>query len=266
MTKHIKVSRSEDIPRLEIDKHTFFTTVLKDFNKKVDEIPNLALKAKELQKRFRKLMSSVRESLKKQRKFTDLKHTVRSLLTDASNITIPSLQPVIDELHEISSIDELFDWLIDRKYMSYFNYDLLAEFADVANDRAVKPLLQEYERKYYEFLEEPTFEDLIAVFNQYPDLSPNAVIGLPSIIVKIVRDPQELQLRSWRNRGWKPLRAIMQMFKRNSTIISYAIFPGDLRAVIADIQRPETQKVLQDMGATIEIPQDTQKSLHFLKV
>ena len=238
--------------------------MLKDLDKKVVEIPKLALKAKELQKRFRILMSSVRESLKKQRKFTYLKHTVRSLLTDALNITIPSLQPVIDELHQISSIDELFEWLIDRRYISYLNYDLLAEFADAANDRAVKPLLQEYKKKYYEFLEEPTFADLILVFKQYPDLSPHAVNSLPSIIVKIVTDPQDLELRSWRNRGWKPSRAITQMFEKNST--SYAIFPADVRAVIADIQRPETQNVLQGMGATIEIPQDTQKLLHLSQV
>ena len=241
-------------------------TVLQSVTKKVSEITSLGLKAKELQKLFRDLMSAVEDSLKNQRKFTSLKHRVILLLTDASDIALPSLQPAIDELSKINSIDDLCKWLIVRKYMSYFNYDLLAEFAVATNDRGVKTLLEMYKKKYDEFLEEPKFADLILVFDQYPDLSPFAVIGLPSIIIKIVTDPRELQVRSWRNRGWKPLRAIIQMFKRNSTVLSYAIFPGDLRAVIADIQRPETQKVLQDMGATIEIPQDTQKSLHFLKV
>ena len=240
--------------------------MLESIAKKVVEIPSLAEKARELQKLFRDLMSSVEESLKNQRKFTSLKHRVTLLLTDASDITIPSLQPAIDELHKISCIDGLFEWLIDRRYMSYFNYDLLAEFADATDNRAVKALLKKYKKKYYEFLEEPTFADLIHVFKQYPNLSPFAVIGLPSIIVKIVTDPHELQVRSWQDRGWKPFRAIMHMFERNSTMISYAIFPADLRAVIADIQRPETQTILQEMGAMIEIPQDTQKSLHFLKV
>ena len=219
--------------------------------------------AKELQRKFLRLTLMVRRHLKDEH-LEELKLLLCTLLSGISDDTIPSLVPVQNEIQKISSIQSLFYYLLERKYMSYFNYELLCEFANlVIENQTVLTEIKKYETFYHMFIEEPTFAELMEVFRKNPDLNPNTFVGLPTITVTLACESRELKYKHWQVEGWgkyvkSKLVMLNGMFTNSITLI-YAIFPTDLWQVVNDLQNPKAQEYFQEIGATIEIPEATQE-------
>ena len=223
--------------------------------------------ARELQRKFRFLMITVQRSLQDE-DIEYLKLIMTSLLQDISDITIPHLVPVINQISKIKSINQLFNFLLHRRYMSYFNYNLLCEFADVASNRSVQNAVEEYKRMYAKFIEEPTFAELMEIFQKHPDLDPTTVVGLPTIVVIIARESCESKYKQWEKEGWgKYVKSKLPMLNgvnESSIVLTYAIFPTDLCGIMNDLQSPQAQEYFQEIGATIEIPEATQEVIRLL--
>ena len=241
----------------------FFCLAFNTMSRETNRINKLSVMAKELQKKFRRLTIIVRRSLKDE-DLEDLKLLLCTLLAGISDDTIPGLGPVQNEIQRISSIQSLFHYLIRRKYMSYFNYELLCEFANaVITDQTVHAEIKKYEKFYHMFIEEPTFADLMEVFRKNPDLNPNTIIGLPTIVVTLACESRELKYNHWQVEGWgkyvKSKLVLLNGMFTNSITLVYAIFPTDLWQVVNDLQNPKAQEYFQEIGATIEIPEATQE-------
>ena len=241
----------------------FFCIAFNAISRETHRINKLSVMAKELQKKFLRLTLMVRRHLKDEH-LEDLKLLLCTLLAGISDDTIPSLVPVQNEIQRISSIQSLFHYLVQRKYMSYFNYELLCEFANlVIENQTVHTEIKKYEKFYHMFIEEPTFADLIEVFRKNPDLNPNTFVGLPTITVTLACESRELKYKHWQVEGWgkyvKSKLVLLDAMFTNSITLIYAIFPTDLWQVVNDLQNPKTQEYFQEIGATIEIPEATQE-------
>ena len=238
-----------------------FCIAYNTMSRETNRINKLSVMAKELQKKFRRLTIIVRRSLKDE-DLEELKLLLCTLLAGISDDTIPSLVPVQNEIERISSIQSLFYYLIRRKYMSYFNYELLCEFADlVIETQTVHTEIKKYETFYHMFIEEPTFAELMEVFRKNPYLNPNTFVGLPTITVTLACESRELKYKHWQVEGWgkyvKSKLVLLNGMFTNSITLVYAIFPTDLWQVVNDLQNPKAQEYFQEIGATIEIPEAT---------
>ena len=228
---------------------------------------DLAEMVMELKRQFRLLLIDVQHSLENEN-IEYLKNHVRSLLQDGFGTTLPYLKSIHSEIEAIGNIADLFKFLLEHNYISYLNYEVLCEYAEmVPDDEVIKTKVKKYIEKYNMFIEDPVFAELIQVFIDHPELRPTEVIGLPRIVVRIVRDARKESLASWKS-SWesrvKSTRALIVEASKSSIILTYAIFPRDLLMVVNSIQSPDSVKHFQEMGVTVVVPKATQDSVEFL--
>ena len=219
---------------------------------------DLAEMVMELKRQFRLLLIDVQHSLENEN-IEYLKNHVCSLLQNSFGTYLKSIH---SEIEAIGNIADLFKFLLEHNYISYLNYEVLCEYAEmVPDDEVMKRKVKKYIEKYNKFIEDPVFAELIQVFIDHPELRPTEVIGLPRIVVRIVRDARKESLASWKS-SWesrvKSTRALIVEASKSSIILTYAIFPRDLLMVVNSIQSPDSVKHFQEMGVTVVVPKTTQ--------
>ena len=224
---------------------------------------DLAEMVMELKSQFRLLANCVQCSLEKEN-IERLKNHVRLLLKDNLGTTLKRYN-----IEAIQNVEDLFKFLVEHNYISYLNYEVLCEYAEmVRDDEVIKTKVKTYIEKYNKFIEDPVFAELIQVFINHPELRPTEVIGLPRIVVRIVHDARKESLGSWKTNSWetyvKSKRAMIQNISTNSIVLTYAIFPTDLVMIVNNIQSSQAKKHFQEMGVSVTIPKATQDSVELL--
>ena len=217
----------------------------------------------ELKRQFRLLANDVQWSLEKE-DIERLKNHVCLLLKDSLGTMLKC-----NNIEAIQNVADLFKFLVEHNYISYLNYEVLCEYAEMApDDEVIKTKVKKYIEKYNKFIEDPVFSELIQVFIDHPELRLTEVIGLPRIVVRIVRDARKESLGSWKTNSWetyvKSKRALIQNISTNSIVLTYAIFPTDLVTVVNNIQSSQANKHFQEIGVSVTIPKATQDSLELL--
>lgn len=56
------------------------------------------------------------------------------MLQDSSGSTLPYLKPICIAIEAIESIADLFKFLLEHNYISYLNYEVLCDYADMFPD------------------------------------------------------------------------------------------------------------------------------------
>ena len=222
----------------------------------------------ELKRQFRLLANDVERSLENEN-IKRLKNHLRLLLKDSFGTILPYLTPIRNKIEAIKNVADLFEFLVEHNYISYLNYEVLREYADMVPDNEViKTKVKKYIEKYNKFIEEPAFAELIEVFTNHPDLHPTEVVGLPNIVVAIARDARTKSLGSWKTKSWKTYvkskREMIQNISTNSIVLTYAIFPTDLVMVVNNMQSSQAKMHFQEMGVSVTIPKATQDSFESL--
>ena len=226
--------------------------------KKIEEVPELAIIARELKKKFVSLASLVRLSAAKGLNVSDLKFRVRVHLTENRNTLI---QHHINALDRIDSVEKLFDFLIDNHFIGYLNYTLLKEISDLINDSELKEKFDKYEEEYRTLLRASSFHRLMEVFKLYPELSPTTAVGLPEAIFYLDDRWTERTVYTWQeyfaHRFFWANLVIVKLCESNSILITYAILPSIFADVMRDLTNPAIIAELKDNGVTIvQLPQE----------
>ena len=228
--------------------------------KKIEEVPQLAGIAMKLKAEFCKLLISTQESAK-HLNIKRLKLYIRSAITMSLRNVLKSIHHYIALLDKMTSIDELFDFLVDHHFIGYLNYMLLKEISDLTNDSVLKEKFDKYEEEYRKLTNSSTFNCLMEVFKSNPSLSPTTAVGLPEMILRLDSPWTEGSVYTWEeyfnNRfPWTDSVAVKE-YSPNCILITYAILPSVLADVMRDLTNPAIIAELNDNRVTIvQLPQE----------
>ena len=214
----------------------------------------------ELKRQFRLLVNDVQRSLEKE-DIERLKNHTRLLLQENLGTIVVYRIAARRTIDPIQNITDLFKFLLERNFISYLNYEVLCDYADmVPDDEDIKRKVKKYIEKYNTFVEKPAFAELIEVFTNYPDLRPSEIIGLPRIVVTIARDARKKSLESLKN-SWKSyVKSKREMIRESPLGLTYAIFPQDLKEVKNNIKSPEVVKRFEEEGVSVKFSEATQNT------
>ena len=168
------------------------------------------------------------------------------------------LKICINSLQKVHDFNSLFHFLIDNHFIGYLNYNLLKRLSKhLSQDVGLMNQVDDYEKEYAKLLHKISCNNLIHLFEEWPDLSPNAPIGLPCITFRLDSPWLHSQFYTWVSTfgqfSWSYF-AFLGQLKRNCVIVTYAILLND---VMRDLKDPVILKKLEDKGVTvIELPQE----------
>ena len=111
---------------------------------------------------------------------------------NSARLTTPQVQQHLVELSAIPTSLGILIYLVSNNFIGYLNYKLLREFqtmlakseelkkhVETVGSKELKTDIEIYERKHDEFIHSVSFNCIIDIFKEYPDLAPASHIGLP---------------------------------------------------------------------------------------
>ena len=218
--------------------------------------------AYQLQEKYDKLLQLIQD-LSKNADVGIVKNQLRNVLQEKCFNQSHGISFYKERIDRITSMDEVFAFLIENHFVGYLNYYLLMRFSSkvICGDghkKAQKKVLK-YEKHYRKFIEEPAFYQLIEVFDQNSQLNPGTVVGLPIVVIRLSQ--------KWKTRNKKDLnewisfltenKHLLQSIGYKCILITYAIFPVHLLKVMRFLSNEEHMKRLKENGITIETPSYT---------
>ena len=234
-------------------------TVIKIITAKVLTIPELELRALNLQGKFYNLLASIQKSCKDS-SVEIMKNIVRAVLQDKSLAhSYELIKQYGNDITRHQSVSGVFEFLINNNFIGYLNYQLLGRFAieeicGAETDKASQKIA-EYKNLHDDFVMIPQFSKLIEVFEEHPHLNPSAVIGLPMLTI--------ILQKSWKDKSNRDLSEWIPFVKENKLLIqsigcscifiTFAIFPIDVPDVVKFLDDAEKVEVLRKNGITMEV-------------
>lgn len=234
-------------------------TVIKIINEKVVTIPELELKASNLQDKFCDLLASI-QYLCQDSSVEIMKNIVRTVLQDKSQAhSYELIKQYGKDITKHRSVSDVFEFLINNNFIGYLNYQFLERFAieeicGAGTDKASQKIA-EYKNLHDDFVMIPQFSKLIEVFEEHPHLNPSAVIGLPILTITLQK--------SWKDKSnrdlskWIPFveekKLLIQSIRCSCIFITYAIFPIDVPDVLKFLDDAEKVEVLRENGITMKV-------------
>ena len=226
------------------------------------EVDLLTDQAYKLQDKYHKLLGKIQE-LSQNANVQIVKNLLRTILQDNCIYQSHGLSFYKQQIDGITSMDEVFTFLIENHFVGYLNYYLLMKFSTkvICGDRykEAKQKVLKYEKHYRKFIEEPAFYQLIEVFDENPQLKPGTVVGLPIVVIHLSQ--------KWKTRNKKELNEwttflqenehILQGIGKGCILVTYAIFPVHLLKVMKFLSNKKIMERLKENGITIETPSYT---------
>ena len=136
--------------------------------------------ALKLQSQFNTLLSNMQTKMREDRiNVESIKNVLRLMLKQASTGSFSEIQRYLQSISQLKTSDELFTFLVEKHFVGYLNYRLLRDLARESKNQDLMKDVEEYEKEFWKFVEEPSFKQLILLFDYRPELNPNAAFGLP---------------------------------------------------------------------------------------
>ena len=216
-----------------------------------------------LKEKFHKLLAYMQSTCRSEARGVEpMKNILRSVLQESSLQQSQAIRQYGREINAMQTTDDVFQFLVEKHFVGYLNYQLLREFATEAicgaGKKKAKEKIAKYSKCYEKFLKMPQFTSLIKVFDENPHLNPSAIIGLPILMVSLAS--------SWKERTSGDLEEYVKLFKSTKLslqsmgykciLVTYAIFPIDIPKVIKFLSNTDRMKKLKDEGITLDVSAD----------
>lgn len=230
-----------------------------EMSEKAMSVPELTTLALQLQEMYHKLLALVQSSCR-EAELEPMKNILRSILQEKSLYQLVTITQYRKEINNLKTVDEVFQFLVEKHFLSYLNFQLLKEFSSkticgLDKSKRIEKELSKYQKHYKVFMSHPEFSKLIQVFDESPHLNPSTIIGLPIIIVSLVG--------SWKHRNkkqleeWVPFlqenKVLLQSMGYKCILITYAIFPIHLPNVMSFVNDHQRIQELRENGITIQV-------------
>ena len=169
------------------------------------------------------------------------------------------METCLEKLEKVEDMKDFFAFLIKHHFIGYLNYALLRKMSRLVNDSSINSQFEQYEQECTVLFNTATFKDIIEMFRQYPDLKPSSAIGLPHIVFRLTKQWHLKRVSSWNAKfaqfPWSDSCSLGDV-KKNCVLITYAVLPSILPAVLKDLRDPAVLKELEDIGVTVlQLPQ-----------
>ena len=216
-----------------------------------------------LKEKFHKLLAYMQSTCRSEARGVEpMKNILRSVLQESSLQQSQAIRQYGREIDAMQTTDDVFQFLVEKHFVGYLNYQLLKEFATEAicgaGKKKAKEKIAKYSKCYEKFLKMPQFTSLIKVFDENPHLNPSAIIGLPILMVSLAL--------SWKERTSGDLEEYVKLFKSTKLslqsmgykciLVTYAIFPIDIPKVIKFLSNTDRIKKLKEEGITLDVSAD----------
>ena len=222
----------------------FIIAVVKLLCMRIEQVPQLAIIAAGLKKKFRQILIIVKKSLANV-DISDVKVIIEQTLVDNSSGVSDTIQPYLLRLKEIKKIEEILDFLIESHFIGYLNYDLLKEISSLTNDGNVSKAFKSYETEYFcKLLKSSKFNLLMQVFCEYPDLLPTTAIGLPEIMFQLEDSWENESMETWQRYieinfpSWSGSLAVKDV-SASCILITYVCYPAKYNDILKDLCNPD---------------------------
>ena len=241
----------------------YFPSVMEEMSKKaISTTIKLTSEALQLQGKYHKLLHLVQTSCR-EAELEPMKNILRSILQEKSLYQQAAIAKYTKEINSLSSVDQFFQFLVEKHFISYLNFQLLKEFSikticGLEASRKIEKEISEYQKHFKSFMDIPEFSTLIQVFDENPHLNPSTIVGLPIVIISL--------FGSWKHRNRKELtdwipflrenKELLQSMGYKCILITYAIFPIDLPEVMTFLNDYNKMEELKKNGITIEISEE----------
>ena len=138
----------------------------------------LALK---LQEEYRNLLAKIQEKAEAGN-LEIIKSVVKSMLIQKST-SLSDVNGYIILIDHQPSIDHLFHFLVNSKFIGYLNPEVLFDISAMLDDDDLRKNVKQYKDQYWKFISQPSFKQLVDVFDKNRNLQPSTVPGLPTFVV-----------------------------------------------------------------------------------
>ena len=129
---------------------------------------------------------------------------------NSARLTTPQIQETLQELETIPTSLGILTFLVRNNFIGYLNYVLLKEFqtflakseelkhhVEPVGSKELKTDIEAYDRKHNEFIHSVSFNTIMDVFKQYPDLAPASHIGLPDLKIHLEAPWRNKHVYEW---------------------------------------------------------------------
>ena len=158
------------------------------------------------------------------------------------------------KLEKIDDMKNFLAFLLNHHFISYINYALLRKISSLAKDSDINSQFEQYEQECKALFKKASIEDIMEMFRQYPDLEPLTAIGLPHIVLQLKKYWRFKPVHTWNTIvvkfSWSD-SCLLHNIKKNCVLITYAVLPSALPAVLKDLRDPAVLKELEDIGVTV---------------
>ena len=172
----------------------------------------------------------------------------------------PKVQKHLDDLEQTSTPSAILNFLINRNFMGYLNYELLEVFKGMVSSDKLTSKIQNYKTDHDKFLQCTDFKTLVEVFSEKPELRPASAVGLPKFTLHLESRWERRSTYSWKELldkqfNWPP-HVHVTSITRNCIIIEYSVLPFFAPAVVRDLTDPLVLAVLKRQGVTVKLSQE----------
>ena len=167
----------------------------------------------------------------------------------------PPVQEHLDKLESVLTPQSILNYLINKNFIGYLNYELLKVFQKVVQSDELQFKITKYEEHHDEFLRLANFNTIIDVFKQHPKLAPASPIGLPEFTIRLEASWNHRNIYSWKELVEKqfnwPSHIYIVSISRNCIILTYSVLSFFAPAVVRDLTNPEVLALLESQGVSV---------------
>ena len=159
------------------------------------------------------------------------------------------------KLERVNDMKDLLAFLLNHHFISYINYALLRKISKLADDSNISNQFEQYEQKCTALFKKASINDIMEMFCQYPDLKPLTAIGLPCIVLRLRKHWRLKPFHTWNTTFAVKVPSsdscLLHEIKENCVLITYAVLPSALPAVLKYLRDPTILKELEEIGVTV---------------
>ena len=166
------------------------------------------------------------------------------------------------QMEQKHSVEDMLSTLINSGFCSYLDYKPLPAVIACYDDmEELGLLLKAYEKENKTFCKETTLMELVQTFTDHSELQPVVSVGTPSLVFQLSNPWPNLRLHTATTTLCSVLPWVSQLQLQaveggDHITLVYCGFKLALTSLVGDLQKPDTARILQELGISVKQQMD----------